>query len=363
MIKVIQVITDSNIGGAGIWLLNYLKFYNRDEFDVSVILPQKSELQPKVEALGVRCIEAKNIADKSFSLLGTVRIFNILKKESPDIVHTHASLSARIAAKILKIKAIHTRHCMEDKKGFLKEEVSRAINNWLSYRIIGVSRAVCENLLDEGILYSKVKCVYNGIEPLEKITAEEIERIKEDYKIASDKIVVGMVARLEEVKNHEMFIEVAKLVSDARPQTAFMIVGTGTREEKLKRLAAEKGIADRVVFTGYIDDVNDIMNVIDIHVLTSKKEALCISLIEGMSLSKPIVTTASGGPEELVCNQKNGKIIAKDDILGFAEAVIEYIDDEQMRKEAGEIGKNFVDTRFKAANMARLLERIYKDEI
>ena len=69
-------------------------------------------------------------------------------------------------------------------------------------------------------------------------------------------------------------------------------------EEELKKKAKELNIAEKVIFTGYIRDINDIMNIIDVHVLTSQKEALSISLIEAMSLAKPVVSTDSGGPAE-----------------------------------------------------------------
>ena len=361
MIKVIQAVTDTNIGGAGIWLLNFLKTYDRSLIDMSVIVPRNSMLKERIEELKVRVIEVDETGDRSFSMGGVKSIGGILKKEKPDIVHTHASLSARIAAKRLGIKVVHTRHCIEDGKPFIKKELYGFVNNILSDRVIGVSKAVCQNLLADGIDKKKLRIVYNGIFPLNETSKVNKQIMREKYGISDKNIVVGMVARLEPVKNHMMFLESAKVISTICPEAVFMIVGNGSMEEKLKARVKELDMDNKVVFTGYISDVNDIMNIIDIHVLTSEKEALSISLIEAMSLAKPVVATDSGGPAEVVSNGVSGILIPVGDALGFAMGVVRFIQRPDIAKKAGEAGKNIVYEKFLADKMAREIEDIYKE--
>jgi len=361
MIKVIQVLTDTNIGGAGIWLLNYLKTYNRDLVDMSVIIPTDSMLKERIDSLGVRVIESEGIADSSFSLSGVKNLYDILKEERPDIIHTHASLSARIAAKMLKIKVVHTRHCLEEKKRFLKKAVYKFINNSLSDRVVGVSEAVCENLLTDGIKENKLNMVYNGIFPLKKLSWEEKAVLRQKYNISAENVVVGMVARLEPVKNHAMFLEAAKAVAAICPEAVFMIVGSGSLEKELKMLAKEYEIGDKVIFTGYIEDVNDIVNLIDIHVLTSEKEALSISLIEAMSIGKPVVATDSGGPAEVVERGKSGLLVNVGDSLNLAMGIVSYIKRPEDAKKAGEYGEKIVREKFLAKDMAKNIEDIYSE--
>jgi glycosyltransferase involved in cell wall biosynthesis len=361
MIKVIQVITDTNIGGAGIWLLNFLKAYDRSVIDMAVVLPYDSMLKKKIEELNVRVIEAEGIADSSFSIKGVKSIDEIFKVEEPDIVHTHASLSARIAAKRNNIKVVHTRHCIEGEKKFLKKAVYRFVNNILSDRVIGVSKAVCSNLEADGINTEKLRMVYNGIFPLKEISASEQQALRKKYNIGSENVVVGMVARLEPVKNHEMFLEAAKVVDTICPEAVFMIVGAGSMEKKLRQKARRDGIEDKVIFTGYISDVNDIMNIIDIHVLTSEKEALSISLIEAMSLGKPVVATDSGGPGEVVENGKSGILVGVDDSVNLTMGIVRFIQRKDIRVEAGREGRRIVGEKFLAGDMARSIEEIYNE--
>ncbi len=357
--KILQILTDTNVGGAGIWLLNFLKSYDRETLDVKVVLPKGAILSEEVKKLGNQVIEAEEIADKSFSLSGIKVFKDIFSKEKPDIIHTHACISARIAGRLCGVKIVNTRHCLEDKKSFPKNIFYRFVNNFLSDRVIGVSKAVVDNLIDDGIKEKKVHLVYNGINPLSEISNEEKESIRKKYNFTEKNIVAGIVARLEEVKNHELFLKAAKLCLENDSELRFLIVGTGSLEDKLKEIAKEYGISDKVSFAGYIKDVNDITNIIDIAVLTSQKEALSIALIEAMSLGKPCVATNSGGPCEVIEDKKSGYIVENYNENKLADAILDLSSDFEKRVRFGEEGKKISFDRFSVSNMSYEIKEIY----
>lgn len=126
MIKVINVICDTNVGGAGKCLVNFAKYCNKDEFDVKYVVPKGSKLISLLQKQNANIIEIDGIKDKSFDLKSLRKLIKIFKQEKPDIVHTHATLVARLAAKIYgKCKIIYTRHCVYEvspkiKKGLRK---------------------------------------------------------------------------------------------------------------------------------------------------------------------------------------------------------------------------------------------------
>lgn len=363
MIKVIQVITDTNIGGAGMWLLNFLKVYNRNEIDMTVVLPYDAMLKADVEKLGVKVIEADGIADSSFSMRGVSALDRIFKDEELDIVHTHASLSARIAAKKNGIKVVHTRHCLEKEKKHVKKFIYGLINNFFSDRVIAVSEAVAENLEADGINASKLRTVYNGITPLKEISEEEKQKVREKFGILPQNVVVGIVARLEPVKNHAMFLEAAKVIATICPEAVFMIVGDGSMRESLEEKARQDGIYEKVIFTGHIKDVSEVMNIIDIHVLTSDNEALSISLIEAMSIGKPVVATNSGGPGEFVKNGVNGILLGVNDTVNLTMGIVRLIQRPDIRGKLGNEGRKIVGEMFISDDMAKKIENIYKELI
>ena len=104
--KIIEVSTDSNIGGAGKCLITLLKNFDYDKLDVKVILPPSSLLKPEIEALGIEVIEVEGIAEKSLDFKAIKELKKIFKEEKPDLVHTHASMSARIAARRAGAKGV-----------------------------------------------------------------------------------------------------------------------------------------------------------------------------------------------------------------------------------------------------------------
>ena len=111
MIRVIQVISDTNIGGGGRSLLNYLACCDRTRFSPSVVLPRGSALTERVRALDVPVEEIDAMADQSLDWKAVSPLVRIFRREKPDLVHTHGSLSGRIAARIAGCRVVYTRHC------------------------------------------------------------------------------------------------------------------------------------------------------------------------------------------------------------------------------------------------------------
>ncbi len=358
MLKVMHVLTDTNIGGAGIWLINFLKSYDRQNLDVFVVLPPDSALADRVKALDTEVVEADGIADKSFSASGINELKRIIKERKPDVIHTHASLSARIAAKLCKVPVVHTRHCLEGKKSFPKNKIYGFINNFLSSHVIGVSKAVVQNLREDGIKEKKLSLVYNGVTPLKSYTPEEKQQARRDFGIAEGDIAVGLVARLEEVKNPLLFARAAKIVLQKVPQAFFVIAGDGSLKKQMEEEI--EPIAHRVRMTGYIADVERVYNALDILTLTSVSEALSISLIEGMSLGVPVISTDSGGPKEMIDDGKSGFIVPNQNEQALADAIIKLIENPSLRKQFGEEGQKTAQEKFTSNKMAQSIEQIYK---
>lgn len=362
MKKILQVLTDTNIGGAGIYLLNYLAARDRDDFETAVVLPRGAALTPSVEKTGARVIEAEKIADRSYSKEGTNELCAIFRREKPDLVHTHASLSARIAAKKCKIPIVNTRHCLEDPKPFPKNLIYRALNNALSDRVIAVSRAVEENLLRDGIARKKLRMIYNGIPPQPQYTEDERNAFREEFGLSG--VCVGIVARLEPVKNHTLFLRAAELCALAREKSGeseltFVIAGGGSLENDLRERAKTDAPHAKVLFLGQVENVSRLFCALDVAVLTSTHEALSLSLIEAMAQGRPVVSTRSGGPEELITPNENGFLCGHDE-KSLSEAILALARDGALREKFGRAGKARA-AEFSAENMARKIEDVYRE--
>ena len=252
--KILHVLTDRNIGGAGRWLLYYLKYHNREKFAVQVVLPHDSLLVAAVQALDVPVLAMEEMEDKSFDRKAFKALAKIFRAERPDIVHTHASMTARMAARRARVPYIfNTKHCMEGAPGGLAKKIlRREINAVFSDKIIAVSKAVRRSMIAGGTKSQEIAVVYNGIERIPIPSAEEKAALLSSFGGKAGEKAVGMVARLEEVKDHETFLLGAKKLLEKRQDVRFYIVGDGSLRKQLEQKAAALGISEQVTFTGFL---------------------------------------------------------------------------------------------------------------
>ena len=364
MIKIIHVVTDMKIGGAGKWLLNFLINYDKSKLAIKVVIPKGSILKTEINSLDIETIEIQGIGDKSLDLSSVGAFYKLFKHEKPQIVHTHASLSARIAARMAGVGAIiHTKHCLDSPRAGLKKAVAASINKQLSNKIIAVSMAVEQNLLEAGISRDKIQVVYGGVEEIKKLPLEEINKLRACYGIDEKDLVFGVVARLAEVKGHKVLIQAAAKVLKERKDIKFVIAGTGPLEGQLRKMVLDLKIEDKVIFTGFVKDIEKIYNVIDVNMITSSSEALCLSLIEGMSLGKPMIGTSVGGVPEVVIQNQTGLLVPVGEIDSLASAILEMAENSKLRLSMGIKAREMMLEKFSASKMTIEINKLYEEVV
>lgn len=241
-IKVLNIISDTNIGGAGKCVITYCKNRDLNKFEILVVMPTGSLLKSEIEKTGVQVIEIDGLKDKSLDLPAINKIKKIIQEIEPDIVHTHASLSARIAAKQYgKCKIIYTKHCdfpISNKFRYKSvQKINKFLNESLTDKIIATSELAKENLTKQGISEDIIEVVLNGVDGFNEIPNEEKQVLREKYQINSDEIIVGYLARIEELKGHRYLIEAAKVLENE--PIKFLLMGSGSYEEEAKTLVKE----------------------------------------------------------------------------------------------------------------------------
>ncbi len=362
-INVLNIISDTNIGGAGKCVLTVGRNYDRDKFNLTVAVPKNSALKPELEKIHVTCVEADAIADESMSLAGIRAQKKLIKELKPDVVHTHAALSARIAARLAGgCGIVYTRHCVYEPSRLMKSPIGKLANKAMaalfSDRIIAVAQAAADNLTDVGVPADKISVILNGIEPLSPLTEEEKAVQRKRFGVADGQKVVSICARLEEVKGHKYFIEAAQILHERGIRPKFIAVGTGTYEETLKKLV-QNCDAD-ISFPGFISDPRSLIGITDISVNASYgTEATSIALLEGMSLGVPAVVSRYGGNPGVIFPGENGLLFPIHDAKALADGIETLLTDEtlyhHMQKRSQEIFKQ----KFTAQEMTRQTEEIY----
>lgn len=359
MMNVYQVVSDTNVGGAGRYMLNYVRHYDRSKYRVTVLIPENSMLKPLLEAFpDVTVTEVPFMADKSYDKRCVKAMQEIFSGKTIDIVHTHASLSARIAARKAKAGAvISTRHCIEPPGRFPVSKAQSIVNNMLCDIYVAVSDAVAENLIKCGIKKKKIKTIGNGVEAVMKLSNDEKRAVRSKLGIG-DETVFGVFARLEEVKGHKFFIEAAKQFLQKGGKGKFLIVGDGSLAEELKRQAAD---VPEIIFTGYVQDTAQLLNITDVNVISSRSEAMSLAILEAMSLSKPTVATNVGGNPQLILPSENGLLTEYADSGGMAEAFLKLSEDKTFYKKCAENAGELYRRQYTAEIMVKNLEKLYEE--
>lgn len=362
MYNIIEVSSDTNIGGAGKCLITLAEHYNKEMFDMTVVLPRNSLLKPHLEDHGVRIVEVDGIAEKSLDF-GSVRSLKQLFKElKPDLVHTHASMSARIAARQYGAKVVYTRHSVFEpspriSKGIGKK-INGMINNHYADAIIAVAEAAKDNLTATGVSEKKITVILNGVSGLIPDCPSLRSETRARFGVGENDKVVSIVARLEDIKGHDYFIDAAKQFKGRGVK--FLIAGTGSYEEHLKQRVINEDLSDTVIFTGFIRDVERLMNITDIQVNASfGTEATSLALLEGMSLGIPAVVSDFGGNPGVIENGVNGFVVPKKNADAIAEKLKILLEDEEVYAAMREQSAKIFKEKFTAEVMTRNTEQLY----
>ena len=367
-IKIMHILTDSNIGGAGKLLYNLAQCIDRKKFEFVLVLVQKSKLINIFNNLEFKIYCLSNGADSSFTFSNIIELISVIKKENPDIVHAHSCLSARISSRLAgipKSRNIYTKHCVfgvpKIYSCILFRKIYGFIDDMLSSNVVAVADVAKSELINFGVRASKISVIINGVHPLVKASESQKKAVREGLGLSDKDVVVGISARLEEYKGHKFFIDAAEIAHKNCKNIKFIIMGDGTLREELTKYAMDKNLLSNktVIFLGFIDDVEKYMNIFDINVNCSiGTETSSLSLSEGLSLGKPAVVSNFGGNPNMIKDGETGLIINQRSPQELYNAIIK-ISDKKVYKNFSINAESDFYKRFSDKMMTLQYEELY----
>ena len=287
------------------------------------------------------------------------QLLRVLAEKQIDLIHANslaAGLIGGIAAKLYGVPIVmHKRYATA----------------------YGVLDRVCEALLDHVILVSeatrwafapdaKQTLIYNGVEFSSLQPSSQVETLRADLSLDPDALLVGIVTRITPEKGIHTLIEAtAKLKASSAVQ--LLVVGgpyfpkDAEYIDSLKVQAKKLGVTDRVIFTGFLEDTEAILSLLDVVLLASTiPEACPRTIIEAMAAGVPVIATPLGGSKELV-TPETGILVPAEDADAFAEAIAQLAEDAERRKRMGKGCRLRAEQLFCAMQNARLTEALYLD--
>ena len=293
----------------------------------------------------------------------------LIRRGDFDIIHCHQYtpwVYGTLATLGTKSKVIFTEHgrFYPDKSSWKR----RVINPLLSFftdAFTAISESTKASLVTYEFLNERnIDVIYNGIKPL---TSKNLEtQTKLAYSIPEDTRILGTIARLDPIKNQKMMLKAFKIISDSSQNTVLIIVGDGEMRDDLTVIAEGLGISNKIIFTGYISNPIELLNIFDIFLLSSFSEGTSMTLLEAMSLSKPCVVTDAGGNSEIIINDRNGYVVKNDDAEAFAAATLNILENsdilKSMKLEAYSTFKYKFTSELMMNNYNGLYMRLLQDE-
>lgn len=367
LIKVVHIIGGGEFGGAERHIINLAGALNPQMVELTVCCLFSD---PFVEIAAQAGINALNVTMRNrmdFRVIS--RLASIIRQNNFDIVHTHgvrANLLGRVASRLANRKPVVTTvHSLleRDYPGFLRRQVNR-FTEWatrgLTDQFITVSQGLKEKLVASGIPAGKVTVVYNGIVLEDFSPPAEPGAGRTMLGYGSGVPLVGIVARLHPVKGHQYFLEAARIVLEQHPEVRFIVAGDGPQRPVLEAMAGQLGIADQVVFTGFISEVRSLMADLDLLVISSLWEGFGLTAVEAMALNVPVVSTEVGGLPEVVLHGETGLLVPPANSAALAKSMIWMLEHPEAAAEMAKKANRVVGEKFTAQVMARRTEELYR---
>lgn len=334
-VRISHIISDSNIGGAGI-LLSSLTHAISEIFDISVFIPKGARLKASLEESGTRVFELPMAADKSFSAGDVQGFFSVFRDYPADIVHTHGALSARLGARLAGIKAcLSTRHCALPSAAVKKKNrLIRGVYDYCTDLTVSTADYATENLVSEGVSRSRIVTIKNGVTAKLRTSPEEREKLRALLGIPKGAAVLGICSRLEWIKGIDLVISAMPEILKAHPDTYLVIIGEGSQREALMRQSARLGVLDFVRFCGFKEDPTPYQSIFDININASRgTETSCLATSECMSMGIPTLASDFGGNTEMIIPYENGTLFRCDSVFSLIEGALELLSDRELIEE------------------------------
>lgn len=406
--KILRIIARLNVGGPArhvVWLTDGLRANGYNTMLVTgVVPPGEDDMGYFAQAAGVtpHVITQMSREISPRDALASWKLFRLMLRERPDLVHTHTAKAGTVgrvagllyrwltpAALVGKPRAcrfVHTYHghVFHSYYGPAKTKlfltIERALARLVTDRIIVVSEQQRREINEQFHVGkpSQFAVVPLGLDlSLFSDWQAKRKRLRNELNAAEDELLIGIVGRLTEIKNHAMFLlaaarlkELNHAAGDQR-RMRFVIIGDGSLRATLEEQARERGLADDVGFLGTREDPEFFYPALDVVALTSHNEGTPLTLIEAMACERPVVATAVGGVVDLlgakraggdgytVCER--GISVDSGNMEGFAEALNRMVRDGVLRKDLGGRGREFVVRNYAKERLLADMSNLYEE--
>lgn len=362
--KILLLTTHLNVGGITTYLLNLSRGLIERGHEVFIV-SAGGKMDKKFRNLGAHTatfdIRTKSeLSPKLYAALPGIR--RMVLDKGIDVIHGHTRITQVMSTLLSKMTgrpAVTTCH------GFYKKRLSRRLFPCWGSRVIAISPPVAAHLHKDFRVPEKHICqVFNGITVGDYAVFDEDKHreVKAQFGLSGRK-VIGVIARLADVKGHQYLIEAMPRIIRDVPESFLMIIGEGKMEEFLKSRVRDLALEEYVRFEPVVGRPQDYFQLLDVFVLPSLDEGFGLSVLEAQATALPVVASDIGGLPFMVKEGETGLLCPVRNPDRLAEKILIYLRDPQGAREMGRRARAFVQETFSSDRMVEKTIRCYESAV
>lgn len=346
-ISVLNTVLSTETGGMENIIYNLASGVDSCCFDIKILCLNKiGPLSEKLSEIGIKSELAGKMMP-GLSMIYPAQLIKTIKQSGCQIVHSHSGCWFKVAsacARIPGIKHIYTEHG----RTFPERKLQIYMDQYSVRRtdkVVAVGTILHQYLIDEIHLPpDKIININNCIDTDRFKPSSNRDAIRNELGYSDNDIVIAIVARLAQVKNHELLIDAFNIVAQNQYRAKLLIIGDGPLRDQLEEKTSQYGLNEKIKFLGDRDDVERILPAADISTLSSLSEGISLTVLEAMSCGLPVVATSVGGNPSIISDRENGFLIKSGDLDNYVEALNKLIDSAELRITMGiKARKNVID--------------------
>ncbi len=349
-----------NTGGITSYLYTLSKSFLAQGHRV-YILSSGGNLVEKFESIGVRHFDFgfRLKSDADLRIYWQMPHLKALKDLDITVIHSQTRATQILAERYAsRLKAPHVSTC----HGFFKRKIARMLFPCWGKQVVAISRAVEQHLIrDFQVDPSQVVLIPNGIDISEFVlpTQEVKDTVRAKYQVKGAP-VIGIIARLSDVKGHPDLIRAFKILLPQFPDAQLHLIGEGPEEDNLRRLVESLALTNHVVFSKIVNRTVEILPMLDVFVMPSLQEGLGLSVLEAQAMGLPVVATRVGGLPDIVEDRRTGILVEPRNPKALSEAICEVLRNPVRAWDMGRAARMFVEKKYSSAQMFRLTYGLYQ---
>jgi glycosyltransferase involved in cell wall biosynthesis len=375
--RIARIIARLNVGGPAQHAISLSAGLDPARFVTTLITgtagPHEGDLTAEARARGVTPVVIPELSQRihpTHDLVALGKLVTLLRRLHPDLVHTHtakAGALGRVAALLTGVPAIvHTFHghvldgYFSPTLSRLFLQIERALAR-ITDRIITVSPQVRQDLLARGVgRPEQAEVIPVGLDLARFLHGAAFPaRLRDTLAIPAGAPLLGIVGRLVAIKDHPtLFQALAQLQSQGAP-AHLIVVGDGERREALTRMVQDLGLAPRVHFLGWRNDLEAILGELDVVICCSKNEGTPVALVEAMAAGVPVLATDVGGVGDLILHGETGWLAPPGDPPGLSRAIRDLLADPERRARPLAAARRLALERHDVNTLLHRMEALY----